>query len=133
MLKIDLSSKEPIVEQIYRGIRHEIASGRIASGHSLPTVRQLAGDLGISLNTVARSYRMLEADGLVIPIRGRGTVVVDKEQTDSQAEKGETVLIVEMRNLLTSAKLAGWSKMQFESILEAEAKSFWKVEESRDV
>ncbi len=126
MLKIDLLSKEPIVEQVYRGIRHEIASGRISAGQSLPTVRQLAGDLGISLNTVARSYRLLELDGLVNPIRGRGTVVADKEQTESVKEMSEIRLRVELRNLLTSAKLAGWSKHKLDSVLKAEAKSLWK-------
>ena len=126
MLKIDLHSKEPIVEQVYREIRHEIASGRISSGESLPTVRQLAGDLGISLNTVARSYRLLELEGLVIPIRGRGTVVADKESTKSVTEMNEIRLKVELRNLLTSAKLAGWSKEKLDSVLKAEAKSLWK-------
>ena len=126
MLKINLLSKVPIVEQIYNGIRHEIASGRMSAGQSLPTVRQLAGDLGISLNTVARSYRLLELEGLVIPIRGRGTVVADEEQTKSVTEINEIRLKVEIRNLLTSAKLAGWSESKLDSVLKAEAKTLWK-------
>ena len=128
MLQIDLRSKVPIVDQIYKGIRREIASGSLRAGQPLPTVRQLAGDLGISLNTVARAYRLLESDGLAIPIRGRGTVVLDRQDSSSHERDRDLRLIEELKNLLTNVRLAGWSQERFESVLATESSHLWKVE-----
>ncbi len=71
MIRIDLNAPEPLGEQIRSEIRDAIARGETRPGESLPTVRQLAADLGINLNTVARAYRLLESEGLVTTIRGR--------------------------------------------------------------
>ncbi len=128
MLQIDLQSKVPIVDQIHQGIRREIASGRLRAGQPLPTVRQLAGDLGISLNTVARAYRMLETDGLAIPIRGRGTVVLDRHDPSSHERDRDRRLIEELKNLLTNVRLAGWSKEKLKSVLATESSHIWKEE-----
>ena len=57
-------------EQVRAGIRDAIADGRLAAGVRLPTVRALAGELGLAVNTVARAYRELETDAL-IETRGR--------------------------------------------------------------
>lgn len=61
---------EPPYEQIREQVRAQVASGKLAAGTRLPTVRRLAGDLGLAANTVARAYRELEALG-VIETRGR--------------------------------------------------------------
>ena len=128
MLQIDLRSKIPIVDQIYKGIRREIASGRIRADQSLPTVRQLAGDLGISLNTVARAYRMLEKDGLATPIRGRGTVVLNLQNSGSPEQNRDRLLVEELKNLLTNVRLAGWSQERLETVLALESGHLWKGE-----
>ena len=128
MLQIDLRSKVPIVDQIYKGIRREIASGSLSAGQPLPTVRQLAGDLGISLNTVARAYRMLEKDGLATPIRGRGTVILDLEYSGSHERGRDRLLIEELKNLLTNARLAGWSQERLETVLARESRRLWTGE-----
>ncbi len=75
MLTIRLDSPVPLAEQIRLGIRQAIAAAELAPGDPLPAVRQLANDLGVNFNTVARAYRELEQEGLVISRRGRGTVV----------------------------------------------------------
>ena len=129
MLQIDLRSKIPIVDQIYKGIRREIASGNLRSGQPLPTVRQLAGDLGISLNTVARAYRMLETDGLAIPIRGRGTIVLNREDPGFQEGDRDRILIEELKNLLTNVRLAGWSQERLETVFATESSHIWKGKE----
>ena len=119
MLKLDPRSPVPLVEQIRRGIRRAIAEGELVLGDDLPPVRQLAGDLGINLNTVARAYRELERDGLVTSARGRGTVVAANRDTVRLA-KG--ALRDRVRNLLADATLAGYRGAEVEKILVSEIK-----------
>lgn len=77
MFAIEAGSPEPPFEQLRRQAAERIRQGDLQAGDRLPTVRQLAEDLGIAANTVARAYRELEAEGLVVG-RGRaGTFVAD--------------------------------------------------------
>lgn len=129
MVTIDLDSSIPLTDQVRRGIRQAIAAGELGPDDPLPTVRQLAIDLGINLNTVARAYRQLEADGLVTAVRGRGTVV--KSAQESFREPEETVrrrLADEIRDLLASARLAGLTKDQAQGLVSREAEAFWTEE-----
>ncbi|GAA4429970.1 GntR family transcriptional regulator [Georgenia halophila] len=72
---IDAASATPPYEQVRAQLAGQITAGTLVVGTRLPTVRGLAGDLGLAVNTVARSYRQLEEAGLV-ETRGRaGTVV----------------------------------------------------------
>lgn len=75
MITVDAQSAVPPFEQVRAQLAAEISSGVLAAGTRLPTVRRLAEDLGLAVNTVARSYRELEASGLV-ETRGRGGTVV---------------------------------------------------------
>ena len=75
VIRIDLDSPRPLEEQIVIGIRQAVAQGTLDSGAELPSVRQLAGDLGVHWNTVARAYRRLADEGVVLVRRGRGAVV----------------------------------------------------------
>ncbi|MDR2996957.1 MAG: GntR family transcriptional regulator [Microbacterium sp.] len=74
-IAIDADSPTPPFEQLREGLRDRIASGALHPGTKLPPVRALAASLGLAANTVARSYRELEADGFV-ETRGRGGTVV---------------------------------------------------------
>lgn len=75
MLRIDVNSPQPPFEQLRRQLMAEVASQRLPPGSKLPSVRRLAADLGLAPNTVARTYRELEAAG-VVETRGRnGTIV----------------------------------------------------------
>jgi len=65
----------PPAEQVYGQLRGLITSGQLAGEERLPSVRQLASDLGIAAGTVAKAYRHLEADGLVVSRTGAGTRV----------------------------------------------------------
>ncbi|BDZ54551.1 GntR family transcriptional regulator [Agromyces marinus] len=66
---VDAGSGTPPYEQLRMQVVDAVASGRLAAGAKLPTVRALAEELGIAANTVARAYKELEADGVV---EGRG-------------------------------------------------------------
>lgn len=82
---VDTASTEPPFEQVRRQIADGAASGALAAGHQLPTVRQLAADLGLAANTVAKAYRALEADG-VVETHGRGgTLVATRRIGDTDA------------------------------------------------
>jgi DNA-binding transcriptional regulator YhcF (GntR family) len=75
MIEVDADSAVPPYEQVRRQLAAQVADGTLVAGSRLPTVRQLAQQLGLAVNTVARVYRELEAADLV-ETRGRaGTVV----------------------------------------------------------
>jgi DNA-binding transcriptional regulator YhcF (GntR family) len=75
ILEVDLGGPVPPYEQIRAQIAELAASGALAEGSRLPTIRQLAGDLGLAPGTVARAYRELESDGVVRSRVRHGTTV----------------------------------------------------------
>jgi DNA-binding transcriptional regulator YhcF (GntR family) len=81
MITIDPHSPTPPFEQLRVQLADQIASGELGAGTRLPTVRKLAEDLSLAPNTVARTYRELETDG-VIETRGRHGSFVRASQTD---------------------------------------------------
>lgn len=74
-VRVDTTSQVPPYEQIRAQLAALIRTGRLAEGERLPTVRQLAADLGLAPGTVARAYRELEATELIRTRRGAGTRV----------------------------------------------------------
>lgn len=76
-ISIDPRSAESPSTQVKAAIMTAVVDGRLAPGTRLPPIRQLAGDLGLATNTVARAYKDLEADGFVASNGRRGTVVLD--------------------------------------------------------
>lgn len=87
LVTIDSLSAEPPYEQVRRQIAEGASSGVLAPGHRLPPVRQLAADLGLAVNTVAKAYKALEADG-VIETHGRGgTLVATRRIGDAKADQ----------------------------------------------
>ncbi len=75
LLRIDPGSDVPPYEQLRTQIAGMVADGELTQGQKLPTVRQLAADLGLAANTVARAYRELEAGGVISTQGRRGTFV----------------------------------------------------------
>ena len=74
-IKVDFRSSEPIYVQIMEQIRQMVANGELQQGDQLPTVRQMATELRVNFNTVARAYRMLDEAGLISTQQGRGTYI----------------------------------------------------------
>lgn len=75
LLRIDPASNLPPYEQLRIQVAAMVVTGELAPGQKLPTVRQLASDLGLAVNTVARAYRELEADNVISTQGRRGTFV----------------------------------------------------------
>ncbi len=75
MFQIDIKHPTPLYAQLERSIRFAIATGKLRVGDQLPTVRQLAVDLRINANTVAKVYAELERSGVLETRRGVGTFV----------------------------------------------------------
>ena len=84
-LSVDPAGAEPPFEQIRRQVAAGAADGTLAPGHKLPTVRQLAADLGLAANTVARAYRELESDGVIQTHGRRGTFISSRLVSDTDA------------------------------------------------
>jgi DNA-binding transcriptional regulator YhcF (GntR family) len=87
-LAIDRQGEAPVYEQVADQLRRLVASGALDPGTALPSVRQLAGDLGVNLNTIARAYRLLEDEGfLVIHDRSGAEVAAPAGKIDTAARK----------------------------------------------
>jgi DNA-binding transcriptional regulator YhcF (GntR family) len=75
ILEVSVDSPVPPYEQIRAQLAAMATSGALPVGHRLPSIRQLASDLGLAPGTVARAYRELESAGVVISRAGRGTTI----------------------------------------------------------
>ena len=84
---LNLESGVPVYRQIMDQVRAGMASGTLAAGDQLPTVRQLAVDLAINPNTVARSYRELELSGLLETHQGTGSFISVQKIKRADAER----------------------------------------------
>jgi GntR family transcriptional regulator len=108
-LNIDPRHALPIYAQLERGIRAAIGTGRLAPGAQLPTVRQLAVDLRINANTVARVYLDLERSGVLETRRGVGTFVSGAQPSPGSRRERETELRALVRRALDEAAALGFS------------------------
>lgn len=96
-LAADPASPEPPFEQVRRQVAAGAADGSLPPGHKLPTVRQLAADLGLAVNTVARAYRELESDGVIETHGRRGTFVAARRMAEPEAVAAVTDYVAAVR------------------------------------
>jgi GntR family transcriptional regulator len=85
--RLDMASGVPVYRQIIDQVTRGLAAGAHLDGDQLPTVRQLAVDLGINPNTVVRAYRELELRGILETHQGTGTFIRQKRAKRSDAER----------------------------------------------
>ncbi|SJN32086.1 Transcriptional regulator, GntR family [Microbacterium esteraromaticum] len=100
-------------EQVHGQLRGLITAGRLAADERLPSVRQLASDLGVAPGTVAKAYRQLEADGLVTSRVGAGTRVSSSAVTVSKP------VAAAARALVAAAQKDGLTQVDAERVLRA--------------
>lgn len=106
-LIIDRALDEPVYRQIARRVGELVSAGELCPGTDLPPVRSLASDLGVNLNTVARAYRQLEAEGFV-RIRDRTGARILAPPSSPTATEGRQ-LTDELRLHLARMRQAGFS------------------------
>ena len=90
LVTYDPDSPVPPFEQLRSQLSQQVRTGSIRGGSRLPTVRQLAADLGLAKNTIARAYRALEEEGLVVGDRRRGTTVTEQKLTARERNRALT-------------------------------------------
>jgi len=84
---IDPSSGTPIYRQLVDQVRQAVASGVLRAGDRLPSVRDLAVELAVNPNTIAKAYQELEREGVIETPRGKGSFVADRDHHISEAER----------------------------------------------
>ena len=109
-MAIDPRDKTPIYAQLERGLRAGMATGRLKPGDQLPTVRQLAVELRINANTVARVYAELERSGAIETRRGVGSFVTATAEKARPPREHEKRLRAFTTRVLAEAATAGFNR-----------------------
>ncbi len=113
---INTTSSEAVYAQIVRQIREAVQSGTLKGGQALPTVRQLAGDLMINPNTVAKAYKMLEADRIVRGAGRAGTFIEDNAHVELELSNDQDARF-ELAKVIISLKHRGLNNAQLQQLL----------------
>jgi len=108
MIELDFRSHVPIYAQLVDRIKHLVATGVLKPGDQLPTVRQLATDLRVNFNTIARAYRMLDESGVISTQQGRGTYVLEPMIPERAARLREAAIEELTRGFLREADRMGF-------------------------
>jgi len=114
--RLDPATGVPFYRQIIDQVTLAVADGRLSPGIQLPTVRQLAVDLSVNLNTVARAYREMEIRGLVTTQQGTGTFVAHRKPERKGAERRKA-LDAFVRQLLAHAAARGFTPEEIAGVL----------------
>ena len=115
-LTLEANDKRPIYQQIADGIKSMIAGGSLREGMTLPSVRQVAGDLGVNLNTVAVAYRQLQDEGFVTVRHGAGAVIASR--TARRVDEADNYQ--SLRTALTQLVLSGLTGREIEETVRLE-------------
>lgn len=121
-LRLDPRSGVPIYVQVINQIKYLVASGQLEPGAQLPTIRQLAVNLTIDPNTVARAYMELDREGIISTQQGRGTFVSDREKQADLAELRRQRLRTIVRSAVSEALGLGFSAQEIMAAMEGELK-----------
>ena len=117
-IKLDFRSSEHIYLQIVRQIEQLVASGALHQGDHLPTVRQLATELRVNFNTIARAYRLLDEARLISTQRGRGTYIWEEPTQEMIDHLHQNGLEESARHYLNEAAKLGFSPQEAVSALQ---------------
>ena len=109
VVSLDPRDPTPIYAQLDRALRAAVASGRLAAGDQLPTVRQLAVELRVNANTVARVYADLERSGAIETRRGVGSFVAATAEQARPPKEHEKRLRAFVTRVLSEAGANGFS------------------------
>ena len=113
-IQIDFRSSEPIYTQVVNQIQQKVAEGELKQGDQLPTVRQLATELRVNFNTVARAYRILDDAGLISTQQGRGTYIWEIPDEDKLHQLRKQSLEDLLSHALQEAQRLGYDVSEVE-------------------
>ena len=114
---ISTQSKEAIYEQIFKQIQQQILTGELQPGEALPSMRQLAKDLHISVITTKRAYEELEKQGYIYSIVGKGSFV-SEQNVDIIHERKLNALEEKMNEVVINGKELGLTLRELQDLLE---------------
>ena len=103
MVTLNYRDGRPIYEQISASFRKAISAGLLQAGEKLPSVRELAGSLAINPNTIQRAYRMLEEEGWIVSVSGKGSFAAGVPQTEALRVKRLFTALLETAAALEEA------------------------------
>jgi GntR family transcriptional regulator len=126
-LTVDANDKRPLYQQIVDGVKALIARGALREGATLPSVRQVAGDLGVNLNTIAVAYRQLQEEGFLAIRHGTGTVVSSRRARAVEEDE----LRQPLRTALIQLILAGRNDKAITAAVQQELQSIRQKGESQ--
>lgn len=119
---IDPANGIPIFEQIVRLVKFSVANGQLQVGEHVPSVREMATQLAVNPNTVARAYRDLQTAGIVLPIRGTGLAVTSEAPKLCRSERLDLIR-GRLRAVLSEAIRNGVSAEEIRALVESELTS----------
>ena len=101
MVNLDYQSRIPIYEQIVNGIENYVALGILKEKTQIPSIREMASNLGINPNTVKKSYDILENKGIITTISTKGTFIADdtKKATNDKIDREINIIKEKIINL----------------------------------
>jgi GntR family transcriptional regulator len=123
---IDFNNELAIYDQIIRQVKFAVAGELLKAGEMVPSVRDLARELTLNPNTVARAYRQLQTEGILVPLRGMGLVVAEGIARHCQTERRELIRS-RLEQVLAEAKHSGLKPEEIFAIVQDE----WKVLERK--
>jgi GntR family transcriptional regulator len=125
LLHVDVRNGLAVYEQIVRQVKFAVAEGAVRSGELVPSVRELARDLAINPNTVARAYRELQDDGVLEAVRGMGLSVATAAKRQCQSERTKLIRS-RLRMVLEEAQSSGLEAAEMENMLQTELASVYR-------
>ena len=124
-ISIDSESSVPIYIQIEDSIHSLIAAGQLQPGEQLPTIRELAANIRVNLNTVARAYFELDREGVISTQRGRGTFVSGKLDENQIAKKRLKLLGSIIESAVQEAHNLGYSGDEIKKVFQEEIRKWF--------
>jgi GntR family transcriptional regulator len=118
-LHVDVRNGLAVYDQIVRQVKFAVADGALRSGDLVPSVRELARELAINPNTVARAYRQLQDDGVLETVRGTGLSIAAAARRQCQAERTKLIR-VRLRLVLEEALHSGLDTDDIEGLMKEE-------------
>ncbi len=122
---IDFRSGVPVYIQLVEQMITHLSEGELQAGEQIPTVRQMASELRINFNTVARAYRMLNEAGLISTQQGRGTYISEKPAAEKTEGLKQKALEAQIQRFIKLLKRQGYRPDEVESLL-MENFTLWK-------